>query len=153
MILIFLVGIFHALYISYVEIEIHQEVCIMTCKIFSDDLADAVRVETDSIVSREGNYSHNDLSVIKDYIDKHLVLSSETDTITFFIDSYSKEGEAVWIHLKSDDVIEKQMNVHNSILIDVFPDQTNILKIISEEEPRLLKMDRDNTEHELTLKL
>lgn len=126
-----LLGVFHALYISVVELKIDDgEKAKVTIKVFEDDIADAVRAEFRlSNIPRDGTYSPKDLKQIDAYFKNHIFLISQSDTIKFNLIGHSSEDQSVWIEMESDKPILSIEECYADFLIELFPAQVNMLHL------------------------
>ena len=142
------IGALHAIYISVISID-HlpgsedSEVCL---KVFSDDLIDALRVfspeseihseselrgHVDSLLSEFGNYHFK--FTINDQQSEMTYLRSEDNGESTFL-YYQMRCPKTWLEVVAQ----------TNLLIDIFPDQKNIVRISDGSNQRYLNLSKKN---------
>lgn len=115
----------HAVYISVLEIDNQQ----MRVKVFSDDLADAIR---------------NDSSSIEAYFQKKIKLKINEQPIDFTLHEVSVEGDSHWITFNLYGPATWQtFALEADYFMELFGDQTNVVKVTG-EKPQFFRLTKSN---------
>jgi hypothetical protein len=150
---VLLLSFFHAFYLSVIEMKFEDEGHLdVTLKVFSDDLADAVRIQSGSIIPREGAYENSDLNHIEDYFKSHFFLHDKADSTFFEIRDYSTEDQTVWIQMNAEIKELSSFTLNASHFMEVFPDQINILHLIRDEQKHFYQFKKGKETQDLKLK-
>ncbi|MEE9372366.1 MAG: DUF6702 family protein [Saprospiraceae bacterium] len=127
--------LFHAFYISVIEIEVDSNnFAKATIKLFADDVSDAVRAHQGDIISRNGKYQKQEIKYLEHYFEDHFFIHNNIDTVRFKITSHTTEDQTVWINLISRAPITHKSKFTASYLIDIFPDQINMIHLTMKGE-------------------
>lgn len=139
---------FHAIYISVLEIDEQQ----MSIKVFSDNLEDAIRNDAKSFTpSDEEAFPVVNRSAINGYFQKKIQLQINGHETGFSLEEVMVKGDSYWITLKLEAQEKRQSFYLKAIyLMELFPGQTNIVKVIS-EKPQFFKLTSLNPSCEFTL--
>ena len=133
----------HAVYISVTTLEVDVDGKVKgSLKIFSDDLEDALHRfsgERPAIVGRQ------DLSPIasqfEQYLRKHLTIRARGGGSLLTLENLENVGDSTWAYFKTGlESPSDWLNIESSILIDIFPDQVNIVEVKLTDKPRYLKL-------------
>ena len=100
----------------------------MKVKVFSDDLADALR---------------NDNSSIEVYFQKRIKVMVDGEPQIFEHLNTTIEGDSHWITFKFRKNKKGSFEVKATYLMELFPDQTNVLKVMS-PKPQFYKLTKSN---------
>ena len=145
---------YHALYLSVTEIEFcSSKTSSLRVKVFSDDLQSALR--NFSKKYQQGDLQHfferNQL-LAEAYFQQHLKLSVNNQPVTIRLESYSIENDAhfVTFRFKCPESIVK-LNMKADFLMELFPTQTNIVKVLYGGDTSYLKFTSSSTSKSLTL--
>ena len=148
-----LLSFFHAFYLSVIEMKIEDDDHLsVTLKVFSDDLADAVRIRSGSIIPREGAYGKSDLNHIEDYFKSHFFLHDKVDSTFFEISDYSTEDQTVWIQMNAEIKKLSSFTLNASHFMEVFPDQINILHLTRDDQKHFYQFKKGKVTQDLMLK-
>jgi hypothetical protein len=121
----------HPYYMSVTEFEYkpaEKEVQV-ACKIFTDDLEEALKKE----YKRKVDILHTSAKkeneqLLNRYLQQHLRLQLDGKTAALQMIGFEQEGEAVWIYLVSNNAPAfKTANVFNDLLYSYREDQLNII--------------------------
>lgn len=140
---------FHALYISVIQIQHHENSpkATVNIKVFTDDFQSALRNEfsdyqpvLEEILCEEK--SHH----IKPYFDKHfnININKQKQELTFL--NCQKEGEVYWLKFELE--VPKKwetLKVEADFLMELFPTQSNILNVEYQGEKRFGRMTKGNS--------
>lgn len=137
----------HALYLSVLEIDKQQ----MKVKVFIDDLQDAIKYDSDSpIQSDEERFLLINRPLIQEYFQKKIQLQVNEQRVDFNLDKTSTEGGSYWVSFTLESPEKWQsLSLKASYLMELFPDQTNVVKILG-EELHFFKLTKNNTSCSLT---
>ena len=135
-----LLTFYHAIYISVFEIELSPKHINAELKVFCDDLADDIRADSGDIIPRDGVYTKEHLPLIQSYLSKYLYLEKDGEILAFEIESHSKENESVWFKLVINESASGQLKLYNSLLVETFPTQSNIIKIKTGEGQKMARL-------------
>ncbi len=117
----------HKYYISITEItyDTKSSKLNVSTKVFFDDLQAAILVDQNVRIDDPVNdYSKE----IEEYILTHFGIKANDEVIELSIQSIEPKLDAIWIELESKPVpFSKQWEVTNSIFVDIYPSQNNIV--------------------------
>ncbi|MEM9897420.1 MAG: DUF6702 family protein [Bacteroidota bacterium] len=115
----------HAIYISVLEIDNQR----MKVKVFSDNLNDAIR---------------NDANSIEGYFQKKIKLKVNEMNVSFTLDEVTEEGDSYWITFKLSTPNKwNSFYLEADYFMELFPDQTNVVKVIG-EKPQFFRLTKLN---------
>ena len=131
----------HAIYLSLTEIELKESSATISIKVFSDDLQDALR-------NHSTRYQPGDLISYFDlnqklgevYFQEQLTLTADGKKLDLKLVNYTIEGDAHFVNLSAE--LPQQMStmeLNASFLMELFPTQTNVVKITQGETVEYLK--------------
>lgn len=135
----------HPFYVSVTEIHHNQQEKSLeiTCKVFIDDLEDALRKRYKTNV----DFSTDDLQninnkLVADYFTKRLVLSADGKPVKLNFVGYEKDSESVYCYFEVPNVVAvKKLNMINSILQDYIDSQINIIHVFINGSRKSYKLD------------
>lgn len=135
----------HPLHVSVTEIEMKEEPREMqiTMRIFIDDIEAAIRKERNEpeldITKPTGGLSTDEL--IKTYLAPRFALELDGKTSTVKYLGNETQGDVFYLYLLVSDVPQwKSITVHNTIIMDVYDDQSNIVNVSVKDEVRSLRL-------------
>lgn len=121
----------HPFYMSVTEIEYkpQQKELQIACKIFMDDLEDALKAETKkSITLSDEKQKANHQALIYKYLQQHFKLIVDGKPVAYEMLGFEKEQEAVWSYLVVKNVsVFKTATVYNDVLYQLREGQINII--------------------------
>lgn len=158
-ILFFLTGLFreatHPLHVSVTEIEYIKEehTCEIMMRIFVDDLETAVRtrrkMEYLDILHPPSELTTKEL--IGSYLKESFTISLDGQKQSIQYLGQELEGEAVICYLLVSEVKEwKSIEVSNTVLNDIFDDQSNLVHVIIGDEVKSMRLVKDKSLGKLT---
>lgn len=143
----------HAIYLSLTEIAIEEDTSSLRVKVFSDDLQNALR-------NFGGSYQHQNLEnffglnqpLAAQYFQEHLQIRIDGIPVALSLKSHSIENDAHFItfHFPSRDMPEK-IQIKADFLMELFPTQTNVIKVQLNQEHKYLKCTKGAERQTLTL--
>jgi len=119
----------------------------VSCRIFTDDFENALgkAFRTKASFYEPALKTKMD-SLVKKYIQAHLQITSDGRRINLNYLGYEREEEAVYVYVEGMNVGSvKKMTVYNSVMHDLFDDQSNILHIIVNGNRKSTKLDYPTT--------
>lgn len=124
---------FHPFYVSVTEINYDktERVVQVSCKIFTDDFENTLRKQTNVSVDLINPKDRSKMeSLIKDYIEKNLIISKDGKQLKYSFLGYEKEEEAIWSYFITEPIIQpKRLSVINTLLYDFKKEQINIVQV------------------------
>ncbi len=147
----------HEFHISKCLIEFNEKEKALqfTLHLFIDDLEEALRQQgADKLFICTDKEVENAEEYIYKYLQQKLAISLEGKQVeyTFIGKEMSEDMVAVWCYLEIENVENiQQLHVKNSILLEAFDDQKNIISIIGPNKKKGYLL-FNNTKNEETLK-
>ncbi|MEE2710011.1 MAG: DUF6702 family protein [Gemmatimonadota bacterium] len=140
----------HPLYISICEIEHNTDTAALelTFKIFTDDLETALeeqgvgklRLGTDREMENADEY-------IRRYIEKNVVIQVDDRSVELGYVGKEVEMDVAWCYVEVQGVLSiKSMTVSNTLLFELFEEQTNIVHINANKKKKSLMLNIANRE-------
>ena len=122
----------HAFHTSITEMRYNpkQKSFEISLRVFTDDLEKTLSINNQNKKFVIENTDKND-PFIEQYVRKHfVVITSKNQKLNYQYVGKEKEGDATWIYLEMpvNETI-KGSKIQNSVLMDSFDDQTNIVNI------------------------
>ncbi len=125
----------HAIYISYTDVRYEEANGLLSVQLrmFSNDLEDALRLigapEEPGLEESENPHPQID-EYICAYLGHEFHVRANGRPVSFSFIEKRREADATWISLEAEDICNlKTLFVHNSVLFELFDDQTNILRV------------------------
>ncbi len=122
---------FHPFHLSVTEVKYNNQshTVELSCRMFVNDLESILKknygVAYDLYKQHEDTEVHNTLSK---YIQKNVAVQIANKNIPFTLLGSEREDDALWIYLESAVVpMPQQVEIKNTLLFDLFNDQTNII--------------------------
>lgn len=132
----------HALYLSMTEVNVKKDSLQVVIKVFSDDLRDALK-NHDSSKFKPGdlsNFFSINKSIATNYFNDKFKLLADTSRLTLSLEDHSVEGDIHFIIFKSRfSKTIKTLTADATFLMELFPTQVNVVKVISGENTHFLK--------------
>ena len=131
--------LFHAFHTSITEMRYNpkQKSFEISLRVFTDDLEKTLSANNQNKKIVIENNDKND-PFIEQYVRKHFVVTTpKNQKLNYQFVGKEKEGDATWIYLEMP-VNEsiKGSKIQNSVLMDSFEDQTNIVNIFVNNEKK-----------------
>jgi hypothetical protein len=143
----------HKFYVSLTEVRFNSESdrIEVSIRIFPDDL-DRAMLEREGVhtqLATELELPEAD-SLLKLYLLDHFSLKVNGEHIELEFLGKEPEADAIWCYLESD-LIDEPIDylVYNSILIQTFEDQVNIVQVYQEKWNKGLMLSRDHRSDQL----
>lgn len=134
----------HPYYMSVTEIEykpVEKEVQV-ACKIFTDDLEDALRKEfTKKVDIVNPAQKKENEQLLQRYLQKHLKLQLDNKAVALEFFGFEEEGEAIWIYLLAKNAAAfKSAVVFNDVLYSYRNEQLNIIHFKNKGERKSYRL-------------
>lgn len=145
----FLLGFKHPFYVSVTEVEYTtttKELGI-TCKIYQDNLQEALRPYTSSKINLEQSNNGENNKMIEAYIRKHLsiLINGQKKAIQYL--GYENDKEATWIFFTITSLKNvKSIGVSTDLLYEYKKEFTNIIHITIDGKRKSFKLNSPETE-------
>lgn len=141
------ISLLHPLHLSVVDVHHNTQnrSLEITQRIFADDLEDALRQFTGGKVDVLNPPDPEQLKkIIGDYTLKNfsLYLNDKAARLNYL--GYEQEEDAIWVYFEVSKVADfRSIEVTNTVLFEMFDDQTNLINIKKDGKIRSLKLDPD----------
>ena len=141
-------GVLHAIYISVVSIDHlpgseNSELCL---KVFSDDLIDALRVfSPDSEIHSETDLKGQVDSLLSEFGNYHFkfIINGQQSEMTYLRSEGNGESTFLYYQMRCPKTW-LEVIAQTNLLIDIFPDQKNIIRISDGPNQRYLNLSKKN---------
>lgn len=121
----------HPFYVSVTAIEHNKDKASIeiTCRIFFDDLEDALSQENDKRINiLESKDSNQADKLIQQYLSKYLTVQIDGKTVALSYLGYEIEEDAAWCYLTADNIASiGTLRINNRLLYSAIKNQTNII--------------------------
>jgi hypothetical protein len=135
----------HPLHLSSMELNYTTKggTIEISCRLFTDDLETALnkqfKVPTD--LSAPAKHKAMD-ELLKKYVAMHVQMKGNGKVLGLKYLGFEKDREAVIVYVESAPVATlKKLEINNSLMYDLFDDQTNIMHVIYNGERKSSKLD------------
>ena len=137
----------HAIYISVVEIEnMNTTGSEIRIKVFKNDFRDAIRNDGGETIPEIDACPKNSMD-LENYFNKNLELSIDKQTLPLRYRSCSLEGDAYWFIFSAETPINwTTIHIKDTHFFELFPTQSNIIRIINGEDEKLIRLTKGNSE-------
>lgn len=141
--------LFHPFYISLTDIRYNdaEKTIEIAQKIFWDDLERGLGETNNTKVDFLNPSSPEKLKkMIETYVLKHNQIIINGKKVELHFLGYEIEEDATWIYIEGKNVaLPKSVDIRNSILIEQFEDQQNIVNFYVGKKPKSLILYKDKT--------
>lgn len=139
----------HPYYVSVTEIEYRpqQKELQIACKIFTDDLEDAMKAEyKKQVVLTDEKDKNAKQAMVHAYLQKHLKITVDGKTVSYEMLGYEQEQEATWNYLLVKNVTSlKSVTVYNDVLYYLRSGQINIIHVKNKGETKSFRLNAPET--------
>ena len=147
--LIFVTWLAHPFHVSVCDVEFNDKTKSLEIsqRIFLDDLEEALRKKSGWTTLDVVNPSDKKRfdALMKEFVIENLSLEINNKPVKLSYLGHELESDAIWCYLEVTGVNNlTTIGVENSVLIDTFPDQVNLVHVKKEGKIRSLKLYRDN---------
>jgi hypothetical protein len=141
----------HPYYVSVTELEYRpaQKEIQIACKIFTDDLEDALKAETKKQISiSDDKDKAAKQQLIFKYLQAHLKIMVDGKAVAYEMIGYELEQEAAWNYLLVKNVAPfKKVTVTNDVLYSLRDGQVNILHFKNNGERKSYRLNAPETNY------
>ncbi len=138
----------HDIHMSRCDIDYNKEASTLeiSIRIFIDDLELDLRSMGHDSLKICTKYERPEAEqLIFDYLKKHLIIEvdNENYSLNWIGKEISEDLSAVWCYLQVDKVQPQQyLDITNEVLLSIYDDQQNVVKVVLEEERSFFLFDR-----------
>lgn len=145
----------HPYYMSVTDIEYRpaQKEIQIACKIFTDDLEDALKAEIKkSVTLTDGKDKAAKLELLRHYLQTHLKLVIDGKAVAYELIGFENEQEATWNYLLVKNVSGfKAVTVYNDLLFQLRTGQINIIHFKHKGETKSYRLTAPEAQHTFSL--
>ena len=135
----------HPFHVSTSDISYNQkeQKIEVTCSIFTDDFESTLKRDYSAKADLSNKAVHKAMdALVKRYINENLEIRPAGKAVALQYIGFEQDKDAVNIYLESPKTpVFKKIEVENSIMLDVFPDQMNIVHITVNGERKSYRLD------------
>ena len=139
----------HPLHLSSMEINYTTKpgTLEISCRLFTDDLEDAIKKQFNVATDLSAPAKHQAMDVLlKKYIATRLKFQANGQAVTLNYLGFEKDREAVIVYIESTPLKPfKKLEVYNTLMYDLFTDQTNIMHVVINGDRKSSKLDYPET--------
>ncbi|MEQ8811807.1 MAG: hypothetical protein RIE59_22250 [Imperialibacter sp.] len=146
---VFVTWLAHPFHVSVCDVEFNDKTKALEIsqRIFLDDLEEALRKKSGWTTLDVVNPSDKKRfdALMKEFVIENLSIEINNKPVKLSYLGHETESDAIWCYLEVTGVNNlTTIGVENSVLIDTFPDQVNLVHVKKEGKIRSLKLYRDN---------
>ena len=137
----------HRYYFSLSEMKVNtdKKTLELSCKLFTDDLEDALMKLNHSKVDLARSQDNKAVQKqVQDYLHERFKIVINGMASTTELIGFETENDVTWFYLEAKVTVVKtapvKMKVMNSLLYDFLPEQTNVMHVIWNEKERTEKL-------------
>jgi hypothetical protein len=138
-------SLLHPLHLSSMEINYTTKpgTLEISCRLFTDDMEDALKKQFKVPTDLSAPAKHKAMDeLLKKYIALHLKFQANGKPIALNYLGFEKDREAVIVYVESVPVKSlKKLEVYNTLMYDLFDDQTNIMHVVVNGKRKSDKLD------------
>lgn len=153
MLLCYLHSTAHPVHVSVLNIEITGKESVIALKLFKDDLQLAIyhNYSIEIPLDNVGNEEHS--AVIDRYLqDNLMILRGAKRKVQLKYTGNETNEEAIWMYFSAGNLQSvKSIHLINTIFLDIYPDQTNLVIISNKEYQKGYRFTILQTEREILL--
>jgi hypothetical protein len=135
---------FHATYIGVVEIlaEKHHKHFEVRVKLFTDDLEEAIRVETgNGVLLRSQSQLVQHATLINNYVYNHLDINIDNQPVPLTFIRSVNDGETTFLFYRGNKQgLTDRVCVTTDLLMAAFPTQNNIVRLHIDSNERYIRL-------------
>ncbi|MBX9783771.1 MAG: hypothetical protein K2X48_10815 [Chitinophagaceae bacterium] len=145
----------HPYYMSVTELEYRpaQKEIQISCKIFADDLEEAVKADSKKTVNLfDEKQKAINQTYILNYLKKHLKITVDGKAVPYEMLGFEKEEEAMWNFLVIRNIASaKKVTVFNDVLYNLRDGQINILHFKTKNNTQSYRLNAPELQHPFNL--
>jgi hypothetical protein len=144
----------HPFYVSVMEINHNRQTKSLevTCKVFADDLEDILKKNYKTAVDLTSKPQQETINrLVNEYFTHHLSLAADGKPVKLSYIGFEKESESTYCYFEVPNVATvNKLDVTNSILQDLTPEQINIMHVTVNGNRKSYKLNASNKEASFT---
>jgi len=148
-----LIPAFHPVHVSVCNLEMKDNECSISIKLFKDDFTLAIKNTCNADIQMEKADEIANYQIISKYINTCLQLELNSDKILKleFISSEINE-DAIWVNFKTESYNSNlKLTIRNTLMLDLWDDQTNLMIIKHNGKETGYMFNKRNVEIEIDL--
>ena len=138
-------NLLHPLHLSSMDINYTTKggTLEISCRLFTDDMEDALKKQFQVPADLSAPAKHQAMDVLlKKYIALHLRFQANGKAVALNYLGFEKDREAVIVYVESAPIKSlKKLEVYNTLMYDLFNDQTNIMHVVVNGKRKSDKLD------------
>jgi hypothetical protein len=144
----------HPVHVSVCNLEFEETEMILAVKVFRDDLCLAIEQEFRVSINLTGDLGEQDRMLISRYLNKNLVIKlNKSEGLELKPERMEVSEDALWIfHRFAIDGKIKNLAIKNSLLVELFHDQTNLVIVNLSGKQNGYRFTYDNREENINIK-
>ena len=149
----FVESLAHPVHVSVSNLEFTEKDPVVAIKLFKDDLQLAIyhNYAVEVPLEEIGNDSHKDI-ILKYLSDKFIIKLNKNKKLRLEYENSEVNDEAIWLYFKAEKLPDlNKVTILNSIFLDIYYDQTNLLIMNYSGKQKGYKFDLKVTEMEISL--
>lgn len=120
----------HPVHVSVCNIEIENNKMTLSLKLFKDDFQLAIEHNFAKFILLENADKEQEKKMIEDYVkNMFFIVVNKKDTLKLNYKNSELNDEAIWLNYESEVPDFKKLYINNSIFLDIYLDQTNLVII------------------------
>jgi hypothetical protein len=141
----------HGLYLSLEEIRYEAPTLQVGFRLFTNDLADALRHETGKAVPVADHWQDPATqAAIMQYLAHHSSLRVDGVRRELRLDHIEPQQETTWVACVLDlPHAPRRLDLQNRLLLELFDTQKNLVRVYRDQEMELFQLDQQQTEVEV----
>ncbi len=138
----------HPFHVSVTEINHNatDKTLEITCKLFTDDFENAIarHFKTKADLIKPADKEAMD-KLVQGYVLKNLSLKADGRPVSVNWLGFENDGEATWCYFEAVNIpVVKKLEISNTLLYDLFTDQSGIIHVIVDGKRKSSKLDYPN---------
>ena len=139
-------GDLHAIHMSVCEITYNTDThgLEMTFKLFTNDVEQALEAEgTEKLYLGEKNERKEADRYLGRYLEKNVKIQVNNKSVVWKYIGKEVETDAIWLYAEATEIPPlKTVSITNTLLIQIFDDQANMVHIKTDKEKRVLLLNQ-----------
>lgn len=143
----------HPVHVSVCNIEIEEEKLTVAIKMFSNDFQLALQHNFGKIIPVNELTLPENKSLVNKYVRNAIrILLNKNDTVRLEYNNAELNEEAIWLYYTQEIGNIKKLEIINSLLLDIYLDQTNLVIINYRGKQNGYRFNARNFEEVINLK-
>jgi hypothetical protein len=143
----------HPVHVSLCNVEIEKQEITIAIKLFSDDFQLALYHNYGKEIPIKDLILQDHKELVDHYVNKALqIVLNKKDSIRFSYSKAEMNEEAIWLYYTEELENVKKLEISNSLLLDIYLDQTNLVIINYRGKQNGYRFNSRNREEIINLK-